>query len=144
MSSVIIIGQWWEAVKSVWILFALFIWGKGKNPYLHNDELRNNAYDYSGSLAKVKISSLSACQWWYPSTEMVPRGSQASSDTLPQTSNSLALVPSSCLPHIFIIDSLFKKLIIESLIYVCFPILVILLGNWPKWPVLMFVLIWAI
>lgn len=36
--------------------------GKGKNPYLHKDELRNNAYDYSGSLGKVKISSLSACQ----------------------------------------------------------------------------------
>lgn len=56
MSSVITIGQWWEVVKSIWILFALFIWGKEKNPDIHNDELRNSAYDYSGSSGKDIIS----------------------------------------------------------------------------------------
>ena len=56
MSSVIIIGQWWEVIKSIWTLFALFIWGKEKNPDLHNDELRNRAHDYSGSSGKDIIS----------------------------------------------------------------------------------------
>lgn len=78
MSSVITIGQWWEVVKSIWILFALFIWGKEKNSDLCNDELRNNAYDYSGSSGKDIISQ--CLQWWYPKTEMVPRGPQASSN----------------------------------------------------------------
>lgn len=53
------------------------------------------------------------------------RESQASSDTNRQTSNSLVFIPISCLPNIFIINSLFKKLVIESLlIYVSYPLLV--------------------
>lgn len=61
------------------------------------------------------------------------RGSQASSDTNHQTSNSLVFIPISCLPNIFIINSLFKKLVIESLlIYVSFPVLVRLWVTGPK------------
>ena len=68
---------------------------------------------------------------------MVLRGSQSSSDIFPQTYNSVTLVPSSCFPDIFMIDSLFLNFLIESsLLYVYFPLLVILQGNWLRWPVL--------